>query len=89
MSVHPVTVCKPGTSQILKRSGFLLGLALALASSGCVIAPLPPGPMVVEPQPVYVAPAYASPGVGWVWQFHSTYGWGWRHPHHGWHRGWR
>jgi hypothetical protein len=69
------------------------------------VAPPPPGPVVVQPAPgvvvapppgvivppgvVYVAPAYPAPSVGFVWEFHPRFGWGWRHPHRGWHRGWR
>lgn len=54
-----------------------------------------PPPVYAEPQyapppgVVYVAPTYAMPAPGFVWQFHGRYGWGWRHPHRGWHRGWR
>ena len=44
---------------------------------------------VISPAPVYVEPGYPSPGIGWNWQFHTYFGWGWHHPHHGWHRGWR
>jgi hypothetical protein len=47
-----------------------------------------PAPVVVPPGVVYVAPAYAAPGIGWVWDYHPRYGWGWRHPEHGWHRRW-
>lgn len=58
-------------------------VAVVAALSGCVVAP----PTV---RPAYVAqPTYASPGPGWVWEYHSYYGWGWHHPHYGWHRGWR
>lgn len=73
--------------------------SLALAAvfgamlSGCVVTPptvRPLAPVVVAPAPaVYIAPTYASPGPGWVWVRHEHYGWGWRHPEHGWHRGWR
>lgn len=41
------------------------------------------------PSVVYVAPMYPAPGVGWVWEFHPRFGWGWRYPGYGWHRGWR
>ena len=51
--------------------------------------PQPMYPQALYPPPVYVAPLYASPGVGWVWSAHPRQGWGWRHPHQGWHRGWR
>lgn len=49
-----------------------------------VVAP-PPG-VVVPPGVVYVAPAYAAPGVGFVWTFDARRGWGWYHPHRGWYR---
>jgi hypothetical protein len=48
-----------------------------------------PAPVVVPPGVVYMAPAYPAPAVGFVWAYHPRYGWGWRHPEHGWHRGWR
>ncbi|MBV5292710.1 MAG: hypothetical protein JZU58_10205 [Curvibacter lanceolatus] len=76
----------------------LVTLAIGASLTGCVVAPVPARPVVVNPgpvyvapapAPVYVAPAYASPGVGWVWIQHPRYGWGWHHPDHGWHRGWR
>jgi len=75
-----------------------LALALALAAgslaalAGCVVAPVAPvapGPYVVPPGVAYVAPAYPMPSVGFVWQYHPRYGWGWHHPVYGWHRGWR
>jgi len=80
-----------------KIARFVAG-ALALASilglGGCVVAP--PGPVYAAPGPVYVdppvysvAPTYVSPGVGFVWSRHPRYGYGWHHPHRGWHRGWR
>ena len=76
----------------------LATLAIGASLTGCVVAPVPARPVVVNPgpvyvapapAPVYVAPAYASPGVGWVWIKHPRHGWGWHHPDHGWHRGWR
>ncbi len=48
-----------------------------------------PAPIIVPPGAVYVAPEYPTPGVGWVWSYHTQFGWGWHHPEHGWHRGWR
>lgn len=59
-----------------------------------VVAPpvvVRPAPVVVAPPaPVYVAPpVYGIPGPGYLWQYHPRYGWGWHHPHRGWHRGWR
>lgn len=64
---------------------------LCLALCGCVFRaePLPPPGVVVPPGVVYVAPAYASPGPGYVWRHHPEHGWGWYHAEHGWHRGWR
>ena len=76
----------------------LATLAIGASLTGCVVAPVPARPVVVNPgpvyvapapAPVYVAPAYVSPGVGWVWIQYPRYGWGWHHPDHGWHRGWR
>jgi hypothetical protein len=64
----------------------LAGTVLA-AASGCVVTP--PRVAIAAPSAaVYVAPTYASPGVGWVWEFHPQFGWGWHHPQYGWHRGW-
>lgn len=53
-----------------------------------VVVQQPPG-IVVPPGVVYVAPTYPAPAIGFVWEFHPRFGWGWRHPQHGWHRGWR
>jgi hypothetical protein len=74
-------------------------VALMAANLGaCIVVgpPHPPmAPVIYEtPPPVAVTPVapqpyYAAPAVGYVWLFNPTYGWGWRHPHHGWHRGWR
>ena len=72
-----------------KPLALILGSAVLMVSSGCIVAPTRHGGAVVEPVGVYVAPTYASPGVGWAWAYHPQYGWGWRHPDHGWHRGWR
>ncbi|MDD0809112.1 hypothetical protein PSQ20_02070 [Curvibacter sp. RS43] len=93
---HPVA----GRQRTGRRA--LYALLLAGSSlwglSGCVVAPLPqrqvvvnPGPVYAAPAPapVYVAPSYASPGVGWVWVANPRHGWGWHHHQHGWHRGWR
>lgn len=78
----------------------ILVVTLAAASlAGCVVAPLPPPRprVVVAPPPgvivppgvVYVGPGYPAPAPGYVWVHHPHYGWGWRHHHNGWHRGWR
>lgn len=80
---------------MLRIAGFVSVIALV---SGCVVqpavvapAPPPPHAVVVAPPPgvVYVAPTYPAPAVGFVWTHHPRYGWGWRHPNRGWHRGWR
>ena len=62
--------------------------------AGCVVAPTravpPPGVYYAAPPGVvYVAPVYVIPGPGYVWAYNMNYGWGWHHPHNGWHRGWR
>jgi hypothetical protein len=69
-----------------------LATILSAALSGCVVVParpVPPPAVVVPPGVVYVAPTYAIPAPGYVWTHHPHYGWGWRHPQQGWHRGWR
>ncbi len=69
-------------------------VAAMLSLSACIVAPIaPPQPAYQTPQPVAVepvapAPYYAAPAVGYIWLFNPVYGWGWRHPRHGWHRGW-
>ena len=63
---------------------------LASALTGCVVAA--PRGRVVYAAPagvVYVAPTYTIPAPGYAWGYHDYYGWGWRHPRYGWHRGWR
>lgn len=60
--------------------------AVAVLLSGCVVAPRP---VDAPPGVVYVGPTYASPGAGYEWRYHHTYGWGWYSPRYGWHRGWR
>jgi hypothetical protein len=66
-------------------------IAGTLALSGCIVQPVQPvhPAYVAPPGVVYVAPTYVSPGPGYVWAYHEHYGWGWRHPQYGWHRGWR
>jgi hypothetical protein len=63
---------------------------LASALTGCVVA-APRGRAVYAAPAgvVYVAPTYAIPAPGYTWGYHGYYGWGWRHPRYGWHRGWR
>lgn len=57
---------------------------------GCVVAPVGMEPAYAHPPGVvYVTPTYGMPAPGYMWQFNSQYGWGWRHPRQGWHRGWR
>ena len=81
----------------MKFAAIPTAFIVAASLSACVVAPVPPpgAPAAyvapVEP-PVGVAivgPTYASPGPGWAWRYHPHYGWGWYHPHIGWHRGWR
>lgn len=62
--------------------------ALSAVLAGCVVAP-PPGPPHPPVGVAYIAPTYAIPAPGYQWRYHATYGWGWWHPHYGWHRGWR
>jgi hypothetical protein len=67
----------------------------AVALGGCVVAPVGVQPAYVAsayeapPGVVYVAPTYALPAPGYRWHYHGRFGWGWRHPGLGWHRGWR
>ena len=86
---------------MLKVTGLAMATSIAVLTSGCVVAPLPPPhtvrvqPVVVEPAyapppgVVYVQPTYALPAPGYAWRYHANFGWGWRHPGYGWHRGWR
>jgi len=50
---------------------------------------IPPPGVIVPAGVVYAPPAYPAPGIGWVWEFNPRFGWGWRHPRYGWHKGWR
>ena len=71
---------------------YVVAACAAAALTGCVVVPANGDPAYGYGAPagaVYVAPTYAVPGVGYAWQYHANYGWGWRHPRHGWHRGWR
>jgi hypothetical protein len=72
----------------MKIPTVLPALLLAAACGGCVVTPVEPA-YVAPSGVVYVAPTYASPGPGYVWSYHARFGWGWHHPQHGWHRGWR
>lgn len=86
---------------MIKLASVVLTTSAAVLMSGCVVAPLPLRHVVriqqviVEPVytppagVVYVQPTYAIPAPGYVWQYHANFGWGWRHPNYGWHRGWR
>lgn len=82
-------------TRMIRIAGLLSAAAAVVAVSGCVVTPPSVRPAYVEPAyaappgVVYVQPAYASPGPGYVWEYHAHYGWGWRHPQYGWHRGWR
>ena len=78
------------TGDIMKFTTLIPATIVALALGGCVVAPPVVRPVYVAPPGVvYVAPTYAIPGPGYVWAYHSHYGWGWHHPQYGWHRGWR
>lgn len=86
-------------------SATLAAICATAALSGCVVAPVGMEPgyyghgnggpgyggpvYAAPPGVVYVAPTYAMPAPGYAWQFHGRFGWGWFHPSHGWHRGWR
>jgi hypothetical protein len=74
---------------------YLAAICATATLAGCVVAPVGyepgyGGPAYTPPPGVvYVAPTYAMPAPGYLWRFHASYGWGWYHPSHGWHRGWR
>jgi hypothetical protein len=71
------------------KTAFAIAL-LTVALSACIYAePGPPAGVVVPPGVVYVAPTYERPGPGWDWRYNHEHGWGWYHPEHGWHKGWR
>ncbi len=72
----------------MKAVAVLPILILASAFSGCVIAPARGG-YAAPAGVVYVEPTYASPGEGYAWEYHPSYGWGWHHPQRGWHKGWQ
>jgi hypothetical protein len=65
----------------------LLALLLPILG-GCIVAPVGPRHSAVSME-MSDQPTYASPGPGYAWSFNAQYGWGWRHPGYGWHRGWR
>ena len=73
----------------------IAAVCAAAALAGCVVTPVGYDPAyggagyAAPPGVVYVAPTYVVPGPGYAWQYHGRFGWGWRHPHNGWHRGWR
>lgn len=64
----------------------LVGVASAFMA-GCVVQPVAPGPVYVEPSPppgiVYMQPYGVVPGPVWGWDYRAYYGGGWYHPHHG------
>jgi len=80
----------------MKISLLIPATLVAIAMTGCVVAPArpvyvaSPGVAYVAPPGVaYIAPTYAIPGPGYVWAYHAHYGWGWHHPQYGWHKGWK
>lgn len=76
----------------MKQLSVVASVAVAIVLAGCVVRParivVAPPEVVVPAGVVYVAPTYAVPAPGYVWAHHPRYGWGYRHAHHGWHRGW-
>lgn len=81
----------------LYSSAIALSLAGTALLSGCVVQPVAPGGVYVDPAPVYVEPApypgvvYAqpygvAPAFGWSLNYSQGYG-GWRHHDHGAWRG--
>ena len=52
----------------------LLAVATVSLTTGCVVVPARHYARAAEPGPVYVEPAYASPGVGFVWKVHPRLG---------------
>jgi hypothetical protein len=77
-------------TQIVRRIGLACCAGALLASAaGCIVVPAGRHGYGGGGGPVYVEPAYASPGPGWAWEAHPSYGYGWHHPDRGWHRGWR
>jgi hypothetical protein len=72
----------------VKTIGVLSAVVLAASFSGCSVTASTPG-YAASAEYAYVAPSYASPGPGYVWEHHPTYGWGWHHPEHGWDKGWQ
>ncbi|ANI30222.1 hypothetical protein PL78_10350 [Yersinia entomophaga] len=70
---------------------FIAPLAAIFLLSSCVVEPARyrESEFVVPPGIVYVAPEYPMPGPGYVWRYHEGHSWGWYHPGHGWHHGWK
>src|ERR1700740_3013665 len=73
------TLAEPEKESIMKNGLAIAIAGLALVSMfGCIVAPARPyyaeGGYVAPAGVVYVAPTYASPGPGWVWEYHATYG---------------
>ena len=74
----------------MKSAALVSAALLATLLGGCVVAPVGPAyDYGAPPDVAYLAPTYAVPGPGYLWAYHPHYGWGWRHPQQGWHRGWR
>lgn len=65
------------------RKIILLSIAAA-GLSACVV--IPSDVEVNQPQ-VHILPTpyYVAPSLGYDWMLHPKKGWGWHHPHYGWH----
>jgi hypothetical protein len=72
----------------VKAVALLPAAILAASFSGCVVVPAGPA-YDTSAGVAYIAPTYASPGAGYVWERHPRYGWGWHHPEQGWDKGWK
>ncbi len=75
----------------MKSPALISAVLLTAVLGGCVVAPpiVGSGYYGAPPGVAYLAPTYATPGPGYAWGYHGRYGWGWRHPRYGWHRGWQ
>lgn len=65
----------------------IIASCLCIGLMGCVATP--PSVAITPPGVGIIAPTYPMPAPGYMWDYHPMFGWGWRHPGYGWHRGWR